>query len=251
MQQPTFDKIAGTCLLFFICTFQRKLIQKALDKAKKQRLEGFDHNTVCQKISELQRDAENLKAELSPLYSMVSHSWLVVMYAVQLEDNKQAQSCPVQIVLRHSSYQHVNRDRLFFEGLYIVIINICDDALGALDIRHDIEIQVGRLFRGRYFNLYDRMNATPRSIDTLSLKELYAIKHETANRALNSKLLSSLNVRAKALNISGSSVNNSPLIYEFISSVITARALIKDPEFRKERSAACPRSQRSLQKLAD
>ena len=97
---------------------------------------------------------------------------------------------------------------------------------------------MGKLFRGRYFNLYDRMNAIPRSVDTLSLKELYAIKHETTNRALNTKLLSSLNARVQALNISGSSVNNSPLIYESISSVITARALIKDPEFRKERSAA-------------
>lgn len=131
----------------------------------------------------------------------------------------------------------MNRDRLFFEGLYIVIINICDDALAGLEIRHDIEIQLGKLFRGRYFNLYDRMNAMPRSVDTLSLKELYAIKHETVNRALNGKLLSSLNARLQALNISGSAVNNSPLIYEFISSVITARALIKDPEFRKERSA--------------
>lgn len=209
MHQPTFDKISRTCLLFFICTFQRKLIQQALDKARKQRLEGYDLAAVGLKIAELERDAESLKAELSPLYSM--------------------------ILLRHSSYQHVNRDRLFFEGLYIVIINICDDALAALEIRHDIEILLGKLFRGRYFNLYDRMNSTPRSVDTLSLKELYAIKHETTNRALNSKLLSSLNARVQALNISGSSVNNSPLIYDSISSVITARALIKDPEFRKER----------------
>jgi hypothetical protein len=148
-----------------------------------------------------------------------------------------SRSLCVQILLRHSTYQHVNRDRLFFEALYITIINICDDALSALHIRRDIEILMGRIFRGRYFNLYDRVNAVPRSIDTLSLKELYAIKQETENRALNSKLLSSLNARPKSLNISASAVNHSPLIYEMISSVITARALIKDPEFRKERSA--------------
>ena len=71
MQQPTFDKISRTCLLFFICTFQRKLIQQALDKARKQRLEGYDLAGVGLKIAELERDAESLKAELSPLYSMV------------------------------------------------------------------------------------------------------------------------------------------------------------------------------------
>lgn len=83
---------------------------------------------------------------------------------------------------------------------------------------------------------YRRINAPPRSIDTLSLKEVYAIKHETANRALNSKLLASLNSRPQMLNISAASVNNSPLISSFISSVITTRALIKDPEFRKTKS---------------
>jgi hypothetical protein len=71
MKQPNFDKITKTCLLFFICTFQRKLIQEALDKARKQRLEGYDPAAVSLKIVELERDAENLKAELSPLYSMV------------------------------------------------------------------------------------------------------------------------------------------------------------------------------------
>lgn len=60
----------------------------------------------------------------------------------------------LQIVMRYSSYQHVNRDRLFFEGLYITIINICDDALNALGRRSDIELFLGGLFRGRHFNLY-------------------------------------------------------------------------------------------------
>lgn len=56
--------------------------------------------------------------------------------------------------MQHSSYQHVNRDRLFFEGFYITIINICDDALNALGKRSDIELFLGELFRGRHFNLY-------------------------------------------------------------------------------------------------
>lgn len=61
----------------------------------------------------------------------------------------------LQIIMRYSSYQHVNRDRLFFEGLYITIINICDDAFQALGKRSEIELFLGELFRGRHFNLCD------------------------------------------------------------------------------------------------
>ena len=137
----------------------------------------------------------------------------------------------------HSSYQHANRDRLFFEGVYIMTINLCDDAFAALARRATIETHLGHLFRGRHFNLYARLNRAPRSVDTLALKELYAIKHETSNRALNAKLLASLNERPKNLNMNAASVNHSPFVADSVTSVITARALMKDPEMRREKSA--------------
>jgi hypothetical protein len=136
----------------------------------------------------------------------------------------------VQLILRHSSYAHVNRDRLFFEGLYISLINICDDAFRDLDCRSAIEVALGDIFRGRRFNLYRRINAPPRPVDTLSVKELYAIKHETSNRALNAKLLSALRAKPPAINIQAASAGNSPMIANFITSPITARAIAKDPE---------------------
>eukprot|EP00892_Ulva_mutabilis_P012806 jgi/Ulvmu1/9899/UM057_0056.1 len=251
MKETGYDSLVTHCLLYFIATFQRDLLQKGLEKAHRQHMDSYDPVAAVSKLASLEQEARRLKAEISPLYAM--------------------------IIMRYSSYQHVNRDRLFFEGLYITIINICDDAFHALGNRSEIELFLGQLFRGRHFNLYDalqcptqsicararlgleslsilflaciqihaqhilpdqscryrRINAPARSIDTLSLKEVYAIKHETANRALNSKLLSSLNARPQSLNISAAAVNNSPLISNFISSVITARALIKDPEFRK------------------
>ena len=45
------------------------------------------------------------------------------------------------MITRFSTYQHVNRDRLFFEGVYIVAINLCDDAFAALRRRPDIEVR--------------------------------------------------------------------------------------------------------------
>jgi hypothetical protein len=143
----------------------------------------------------------------------------------------------VQLITHYSAYQHVNRDRLFFEGFYITVINICDEAFAALHRRPDIEMKLGNIFRGRHFNLYARINQAPRSVDTLTIKELYAIKHETSNRALNAKLLSALNAKPAALRMSAAAVGHSPLIGEFITSVITARALVKDPELRCEKRA--------------
>ena len=50
----------------------------------------------------------------------------------------------MQMITRFSTYQHVNRDRLFFEGIYIVAINLCDDAFAALRRRPDIEARSRR-----------------------------------------------------------------------------------------------------------
>jgi hypothetical protein len=99
---------------------------------------------------------------------------------------------------------------------------------------------LGFLFRGRHFNLYQRLTRPPRSVDTLSVRELYAIKHETPNRALNAKLLAALNARPTALRTGAAAVANSPLVSGFISSVITARGLTKDPELRREKRALLP-----------
>ena len=47
----------------------------------------------------------------------------------------------MQMIARFSSYKHVNRDRLFFEGVYIAAINLCDAALAPLRRRPDIEVR--------------------------------------------------------------------------------------------------------------
>ncbi len=72
-----------------------------------------------------------------------------------------------------------------------------------------------------------------RSVDTLGVKELYSLKHETTNRALNAKMLSSLYAKPPSLSVQVASVTNSPLISQYISSPIVARAKVKDPLERK------------------
>jgi hypothetical protein len=72
-----------------------------------------------------------------------------------------------------------------------------------------------------------------RSVDALTVKELYTVKNETTNRALNSKLLSSLYEKPEVLGVTVASVTNSPLITQFLTSPIVARSMLKDPETRK------------------
>ena len=73
-----------------------------------------------------------------------------------------------------------------------------------------------------------------RSVDSLTVKELYTVKNETTNRALNAKLLGSLYEKPETLGVTVASVTNSPLITQFITSPIVARSMMKDPEMRKK-----------------
>lgn len=59
--------------------------------------------------------------------------------------------------------------------------------------------------------MYKRKNQPSRSVDSLTVKELYSVKNETTNRALNSKLLSSLFEKPEVLGVQVASVTNSLL----------------------------------------
>lgn len=56
----------------------------------------------------------------------------------------------------------------------------------------EIEMEVGRLFRGTAFNLTTRKHGKVRSVDTLTLQQLYELKQEAQNTSLNAKLLTEL-----------------------------------------------------------
>lgn len=245
---PLFDRLLNACLLYFTSRFMHDWIVRAMEKARKQHLEGYNPYAVAQRLQELEEEMESQRIDLSPIYS--------------------------EIILKHSKYDKPQHDKMFFECLYETLVLVLDDAFaqrnlpqggpgapgapastaggvgatasgqGAGDAsgaagssgtgnrREEIESEVGSLFRSKHFNANKRRHSEPRSVDTLGVKELYALKHETTNRALNAKMLSSLHTKPPTLAVQVASVTNSPLISQYISSPIVARAKCKDPAER-------------------
>eukprot|EP00198_Chlamydomonas_reinhardtii_P002438 XP_001691774.1 predicted protein [Chlamydomonas reinhardtii] len=167
-----------------------------------------------------------------PLYDSLLNACLLYftsrfMHECEMEQQRLELS-PIysQIILKYSTYDKPQQDKMFFESLYETL----------------------------------RKYAAPRSVDTLGVKELYALKHETSNRALNAKMLTSLYAKPPSLAVQVASVTNSPLISQYISSPIVARAKVKDPLERRQMfdslaqgQAASPRTKisRAFNQLGD
>lgn len=71
MKETTYDSLITHCLLYFIATFQKDLLQKGLEKAQRQRMDSYDPVAAVAKLASLEQDACRLKAGISPLYAMV------------------------------------------------------------------------------------------------------------------------------------------------------------------------------------
>ena len=83
--------------------------------------------------------------------------------------------------------------------------------------------QVGDLFRTRAFNFHARKAAPPRSLDTLTLRELYALKTETSNRALSAKMLADLYKKLENIHVQSTCRINTPLITKCLQSPIVSK----------------------------
>ena len=84
-------------------------------------------------------------------------------------------------------------------------------------------LQVGDLFRTRAFNFHARKAAPPRSLDTLTLRELYALKTETSNRALSAKMLADIYKKLESIHVQSTCRINTPLITQCLQSPIVSR----------------------------
>ena len=84
-------------------------------------------------------------------------------------------------------------------------------------------MQVGDLFRTRAFNFHARKAAPPRSLDTLTLRELYALKTETSNRALSAKMLADIYKKLESIHVQSTCRINTPLITQCLQSPIVSR----------------------------
>ncbi|KAF5843301.1 hypothetical protein DUNSADRAFT_103 [Dunaliella salina] len=166
----------------------------------------FNPSLVAARIRELSDEVAALRMDISPIYA--------------------------ELLLKYASYDKGQQDRQFFETLYGMLIAVLEDSFQRLNKKADIEREIGAIFRTKHFNLYKRRNMPPRSVDTLAVKELYALKHETANRVLNARMLASLFEKPPSIGVTVASVTNSPLISQFLTSPIVARSMMKDPEQR-------------------
>mmetsp|Transcript_14064 Transcript_14064/g.38013 ORF Transcript_14064/g.38013 Transcript_14064/m.38013 type:complete len:406 (+) Transcript_14064:117-1334(+) len=200
------DRLLKTLLLYFVAMFQMDWVIKTMERSRKQHLEGFNPSLVAARIRELSDEVAALRMDISPIYA--------------------------ELLLKYASYDKGQQDRQFFETLYGMLIAVLDDSFQRLNKKADIEREIGAIFRTKHFNLYKRRNMPPRSVDTLAVKELYALKHETANRVLNARMLASLFEKPPSIGVTVASVTNSPLISQFLTSPIVARSMMKDPEQR-------------------
>lgn len=92
-----------------------------------------------------------------------------------------------------------SQDRLFFETLYDVLAAILKIAFKSQRNAAPIEVELGLLFRTDYFNKALRENNPPRSVDTLSLRELHAIKSDDNKLHLNTRMLTALSDKPVSL----------------------------------------------------
>ncbi len=89
---------------------------QALDKAKRQHQEGLRPEVVHARLAALREEAGRHLRAMAPAYSLV--------------------------ILRHSMSQQTWQDRLFFESLYEALIAVVHEALGSLQSREEVEVQV-------------------------------------------------------------------------------------------------------------
>uniref|UniRef100_A0A7R9YXI8 Uncharacterized protein n=1 Tax=Chlamydomonas euryale TaxID=1486919 RepID=A0A7R9YXI8_9CHLO len=224
-QSEGYDRLLQTFLLYFAAIFQTEWVVQTMEKARRMHLDGYNPYVIAQRLKELEEETKDLRMQISPIYT--------------------------SIIMQYSSYKRPQQDRYFFETLYSTLITLADEAFSKLQRRPDIEREVGSLFRSRHFNMYERQNKPARSVDSLTVKELYSVKHETENRALNAKLLSSLFEKPATLGMQVASVTNSPLVTQYITSPIVSRSMMKDPEQRKTvlRAEAAHESSKQLKNV--
>eukprot|EP00798_Chlamydomonas_sp_ICE-L_P027098 gene27098-2322_t len=198
---PQCERLVRTFILYFASAFIIDWIIKAMEKARKQHVEGYNPYMAVARMKELEEETKSLKVEISQAYSM--------------------------LILKYSNYEKPQQDKAFFESLYETLIAAMDEAFPRMNKHQEIEEEIGLMFRSRHFNMYERKNKPA------SVKELYATKNESNNRILNARMLASLFEKPTSTGITVASVTNSPLVSGYISSPVVSRALMKDPEARE------------------
>ncbi|MEW5311231.1 MAG: hypothetical protein WDW38_002963 [Sanguina aurantia] len=237
---PLYDRLLQSSLLYFVARFMHDWLTKAMDKARKMHFDSYNPHQIAARLHDLEQDMEVHRMELSPTYSeiILKHS----TYEKPQQDNV-GDEAQIDALTRGPggprwSVRAAHLLRRAKRSWRVLMPDGHTDRCGGRGIlqaveEEEVEAEIGALFRTRHFNINQRKNQPARSVDTLSVKELYSLKHETTNRALNAKMLSSLYEKPPTLGVQSASVSNSPLITQFISSPIVARSKTKDQTERR------------------
>ncbi|KAK9857996.1 hypothetical protein WJX84_004631 [Apatococcus fuscideae] len=159
----TADKLLLGLVKFFHAQFRHVSLAVALDKARRQHLEGVKPDVVTATIGDLHAEELRHKLELGPVYCAV--------------------------VLQCSNFRNTVKDKLFFEAFQSFTTDVLCEAFNANRWRDRLEIQLGEMFRTSPFNSVRRKQLPGTSPDTLKLKELFKMKYEKQDGNSEGKLV--------------------------------------------------------------
>ncbi|KAK3246717.1 hypothetical protein CYMTET_43757 [Cymbomonas tetramitiformis] len=183
------DRFLHTAILYFVARFQFQALQRRGKSGGTASPPKGDYNKM---LEQQQREYETHLQDLAPIYA--------------------------QIIMQESDYEHTQQDKLFFESLYEVTNQILQEAFAGQKKQSELEEELGRIFRTNQFNMASRRNKKRLNDSTLSIRELYQLKHE-GDPALNSRILASLYPKKEANgSICSASASNSPIISKIIPS---------------------------------
>jgi len=174
------NRFLHTFILYFVSFFQLHALKR-------------DSKGTRAEHAALARDMERQLQELAPVYAT--------------------------IIMQESDYHHTEQDKKFFEHLYDAATEILMLAFPGQRRQALLEDEIGRVMRTAQFNSHGqkRLNKGHISECTLSVRELYQIKHE-GDPALNSRILSNLYQKKTVEGtVTLASISNTPLIGKIIS----------------------------------
>ena len=117
-----------------------------------------------------------------------------------------------QIILTQSGeVTHIQQDRMFWETLYDASDQVLQEVFVGQKKTNVIEIELGRIFRTKYFNMAARRNELKRDPTNYSVRELYALKNE-GDPMLNSRTLASIYTKVKSNSVQCAAISRAPLI---------------------------------------
>ncbi|KAF6260711.1 hypothetical protein COO60DRAFT_855780 [Scenedesmus sp. NREL 46B-D3] len=201
-QGQLFDRLLHGLILYLCALFQHEALVRCMERSRQQHLEGYNPYLVAARLKELEDEAASQRLGLSQPYC--------------------------EVIMKYSSYKKPQKDRLFFEALYNSMAAVLDEAFERVGKQQAIHQELGRLFRGRHFNIAARVNGPQRSVDSLTVTQIWSLKNETDNRSLHAKLISGLYEKPAALGVQVASQSNTPLVSQAVVSPMVACGLLAD-----------------------